>query len=527
MKVLVSDNLSETGISILRKAGLTVDVKVGMSPEELTSVIGEYHGIVIRSATKLTADVIEAARNLKVIGRAGSGLDNVDKAAATKKGIVVMNTPGGNTITTAEHTIALMFSLARKVPQATASMKAGLWEKKKFKGVELFNKTLGVVGLGQIGSQVAKRARCLEMNVIAYDPFLSEDTAEAMGIRKVSLEEIFRTADFITVHSPLTGETRNLINKETIKLMKPTVRIINCARGGIVNEGDLAEALESGRVAGAALDVFEEEPAPEDSPLLRLEDNVVLTPHLGASTDEAQENVAVAVAEQIVDYLQAGTIRNAVNFPSVPADQVPHLRPYLKLAEGLGSFAAQLIEGGITEVTLEYRGEAAELTTEPVTMAAVKGLLTPILESTVNFVNAPIIARERGIEVKETKSADAGDYQSVLTLRVRVKKEEHSFSGTLFSRRDPRIIMVDNFPVEIIPEGTILVIHNQDKPGVIGGTGSVLASHGVNIAWMHFGRESAGGLAMSVVCVDTAVGDKELKEIRNLPNILSVKQIYL
>jgi D-3-phosphoglycerate dehydrogenase len=526
MKVLVSDNLSEKGVEILKKGGLDVDVKVGMSPDELKDCIGQYHGIVIRSATKLTEDVIEKAENLKVIGRAGSGLDNVDKVAATKKGIVVMNTPGGNTITTAEHTIALMVSLARNVPQATMSMKGGKWEKKKFKGVELFNKTLGIVGLGQIGGQVAKKARGLEMNVIAFDPFLSKEKADDMGIKMGTVEEIFEQADFITFHTPLTAETRNLVNKDSIQKMKPTVRLINCARGGIINEADLAEAIKSGRIAGAALDVFETEPVPEGYPLMEV-DNVICTPHLGASTDEAQVNVAVAVAEQIVDYLKNGTIRNAVNFPSIPQDQVPTLQPYITLAERLGSFAAQVFEGGIDEVSLEFRGEASDINPEPVTIAALKGLLTPILEETVNYVNAPIIAKERGIEVKETKSRDAGEYHTMLTLRVKAGKNERSFSGTLFGRKEPRIVLVDQFPVEIIPEGTILVMANNDKPGVIGNIGSFLGEHDINIAWMHFGRESAGGQAISVVCIDKAVSDEQLAAIRKMPNIISARQVYL
>lgn len=525
MKVLVSDNLSEKGVSILKKAGLHVDVKTGMSPEELKSVIGEYNGIVIRSATKLTADVLNAAANLKVIGRAGSGLDNVDKAAASKKGIVVMNTPGGNTITTAEHTVSLMLSLARLIPQATASMREGKWEKKKFTGVELFNKTLGVVGIGAIGSEVAKRAQGLEMNVIAYDPFLSDEKARAIGVEKVSLEELFRRSDFITFHTPLTQETRNIVNRETIKLMKDGVRIINCARGGIVNEKDLYEALESGKVAGAALDVFEKEP-PEDYSLAK-HPRVICTPHLGAATGEAQENVAVAVAEQIVDYLLQGTIRNAVNFPSIPPDQLPTLSPYISLAERLGSFASQVSEGGITEVSVEYRGEAAELNTEPVTIAALKGLLTPILEETVNFVNAPLIAKERGIEVKEVKSASAGDYQMIIVLRIRAGGAERSVSGTLFHRRVPRIVEVDGFPVEIIPEGTLLLMFNNDKPGVIGSIGTYLGKKGINIARMHFGRETAGGRAISVVSIDAPVTQEQAEEIRKLPNILSVRQVFL
>ncbi|MBA3060585.1 MAG: phosphoglycerate dehydrogenase [Nitrospirae bacterium] len=525
MKVLVSDKISDKGVEILKKAGLDVDVKTGMKPDELKACIGEYHGLVIRSATRVTAEIIEAAKNLKVIGRAGSGLDNVDKAAASKKGIVVMNTPEGNTITTAEHSIALLFSLARMVPQATTSMKAGQWEKEKFMGVELFNKTLGIIGLGSIGNQVAKKAQGLEMVVIAYDPFLSDDRAKALGIEKVSLDELFSRSDFITIHTPLTPETKNLINSETIGKMKNEVRIINCARGGIINEKDLYEALKSGRVAGAALDVFEKEP-PEDFSLIGL-DNVICTPHLGAATEEAQENVAIAVAEQIADYLVRGTIRNAVNFPSIPADQVARLQPYLNLAEKLGSFAAQVFEGGITGVTIEYMGDASELNTAPVTIAALKGLLTPILEETVNFVNAPFIAKERGIEVKETKTANAGDYQSMLALRIKAKDKERYFAGTLFSKKDPRIVQIDNFAVEIAPEGIMLFIYNMDKPGVIGNLGSFFGKNNINIARMHFGRESAGGTAISVISIDSPVTSRHLDEIRKMPNILSVKVLNL
>ena len=526
MKVLVSDKISDKGVEILKKAGLKVDVKTGMKPDELKACIAEYHGLVIRSATKVTADIIDAAKNLKVIGRAGSGLDNVDKAAASKKGIVVMNTPGGNTITTAEHTIAMLFALARMIPQATASMKAGQWEKKKFMGVELFNKTLGIVGLGNIGNQVAKKAQGLEMMVIAYDPFLSEDRAKALGIEKVELPGLFSRADFITIHTPMTPETKNLINAETIRKMKDGVRIINCARGGIVNEKDLYEALKSGKVAGAALDVFEKEPAGPDNPLLGL-DNVICTPHLGAATEEAQENVAIAVAEQIADYLVRGTIRNAVNFPSIPADQVARLQPYLSLAEKLGSFAAQVFEGGITGVTIEYLGEAAELNTAPVTIAALKGLLTPILEETVNFVNAPFIAKERGIEVKETKSDNAGDYQSILALRIKTKEKERYFAGTLFSKKDPRIVRIDNFAVEIVPEGIMLMIYNNDKPGVIGNLGSFFGKNNINIARMYFGRESAGGMAISVMSIDSPITPGNMEEIKKMPNVLSAKLLNL
>jgi D-3-phosphoglycerate dehydrogenase len=525
LKILISDNISKKCIDILKKSGLDVTVKTGMKPAELKACIGEYHGIILRSATKLTSDIIDAASNLKVIGRAGSGLDNVDKTAATKKGIVVMNTPGGNTITTAEHTFALLVSLSRKIPQATMSMREGKWEKKKFLGVELFHKTLGIIGIGNIGGQVAKRAQGFEMNVIAYDPFLSEEKAQEMGVEKVELHDVFKRSDFITIHTPLTAETKNIINKKTLAEMKRGVRIINCARGGIINEKDLYEALVEGKVAGAALDVVEKEPA-ENNPLLTL-DNVVSTPHLGASTKEAQENVAIAVAEQVADYLINGTIRNAVNFPSIPSDQVSRLRPYIDLAEKLGSFASQLFEGGITEISVEYQGDASEINTEPVTMAAIKGFFTPILEETVNFINAPVIAKERGIEVKETKSADAGDYQNMVSIRLKADGTERYIAGTLFSKKDPRIVFIDTFKVEIVPFGELLFIYNNDKPGVIGNIGMLLSKNNINIARMHFGRETPGGTAISVVTIDTPATPQIIEDIKRLPNILSIKQISL
>jgi D-3-phosphoglycerate dehydrogenase len=525
MKVLVSDTLSLNGIEILKRAALEVDVKTGMPPEDLRQCIGAYHGLIIRSATKVTPEIVEAATNLKVIGRAGSGLDNVDKGSATKKGIVVMNTPGGNTITTAEHTIALMFAMVRQIPQATASMKAGKWEKKRFMGMELYNKTLGIIGIGNIGKQVAKRAMALDMIVIGYDPYLSEENAKEMGIEKVDLPGLFARSDIITIHTPITAETRNLINKKTIGMMKDGVRIINSARGGIVNEADLYEALKGGKVATAALDVFEKEPT-ENNPLLTL-DNVVCTPHLGAATEEAQENVAIAIAEQVVDYLVHGVIRHAVNFPSIPADQVLKVKPYLNLAEILGVFASQVFEGAVTEITTEYRGEASEIATAPVNVALLKGFLTPILEETVNYVNAPVIAKERGIKLKEMKSSDAGDYQSMIALKVRFDGKENCLAGTLFNRKDPRIVKIHDFDVEIIPEGNMLLLFNNDKPGVIGNIGSCLGRHGINIARMHFGREAPGGLAISVVNIDSPVTPQQLEEVKGLPNILSVKVVNL
>jgi D-3-phosphoglycerate dehydrogenase len=525
MKVLISDNLSPVGVEILKKAGLEVDARSKTSVEEIEKIINEYDGLIIRSATKVTAGLLEKAVKLKVVGRAGSGLDNVEIPAATKKGVVVMNTPGGNTITTAEHTIGMIFACARMIPQAYASLKAGKWEKKKFEGVELYSKTLGVIGTGAIGGVVASRAVGLGMKVLAYDPFISPEKAKSLGIELADLETIYKKADFITVHTPKTKETANLINKDTIAKMKDGVRIINCARGGIVNEGDLYEALKSGKVAAAAFDVFEKEP-PENHPLLSL-DNFIATPHLGASTREAQENVAVAVAEQVVDYLIAGTVRNAVNVPSVPSDQLPMLSPYINLAERMGLFKAQLIEGGLTQVTVEYSGEVSNLKLEPITLAALKGLLTPILNENVNYVNAPLIAKDRGIEVKVSRSSDTTEYTSLITIRVKAGGKDLSVTGTLNSKKEPRIIQVDNFPMETVPEGDMLVLMNNDKPGVIGGIGMLMGQNGINIARMQFGREKQGGLAMSVVSIDSPVSETVMAKIKQLPNVLSVKQIRI
>ncbi len=525
MKVLISDNLSTRGVDILKKAGLEVEFRSKTSVEEIEKMIGDYDALIIRSATKVTAGLLEKATKLKVIGRAGSGLDNVDIPAATKKGVVVMNTPGGNTVTTAEHTIGMIFASARMIPQAYSSMKAGKWEKKKFEGVELFDKTLGIIGLGAIGGVVANRCTALGMKILAFDPFISTEKAKQLGIELADLETIYRRSDFITLHTPKTKETAGLINKDTIAKMKDGVRIINCARGGIVNEADLYEALKSGKVAGAAFDVFEKEP-PENHPLMTL-DNFIATPHLGASTLEAQENVATAVAEQIVDYLIAGTVRNAVNVPSVPADQLPSLSPYINLAERMGLFTAQVIEGGLTQVTVEYRGDVSNLKLEPVTLAALKGLLTPIVQENVNYVNAPLIAKDRGIEVKVSTSGDTSEYTSLITIKVKAGAKEVSVSGTLNSKKEPRIIQVDDFPMETVPEGDMLVLMNNDKPGVIGGIGMLMGQSGVNIARMQFGREKQGGLAMSIVSVDSPISDELMGKVRKLPNVLSAKQVRI
>lgn len=526
MRVLVSDSLSEKGIEILKSSGMSVDVNTKLSKDELLKVIGDYDGLVVRSATKVTAEVLNAAKNLKVVGRAGAGLDNIDVVASTKKGVVVMNTPGGNTITTAEHSISMLLSMLRMIPQATASMKSGKWEKSKFTGTEFYNKTLGIVGMGRVGSHVAKLGQGLMMSVLAYDPYLSPENAQKMGVELVTLADIYKRSDFITVHSPLTPETRNLINSEAISQMKNGVVLVNCARGGIVDEDALYEALKSRKIAAAAFDVFVQEPVDPSNPLLTL-DNFIATPHLGASTTEAQENVALAIAEQMVDYLTKGIIRNAANFPSVPPDVLQRLQPYISLAEKLGAFQSSICEGGIEKVSIEYRGKVAELSVAPLTIAALKGLLTPILEDTVNYVNAPSIAQERGITIEESKNKDAGDYISLITLTVSTKSATNTAKGALFSRRDPRIIELNGFPLEVVPEGYMLVLTNVDKPGVVGNMGTLLGQHEINIARMQFGRDIPGGKVVSVISIDSPASEELLDKIRKFPNVLSVKQIKL
>jgi D-3-phosphoglycerate dehydrogenase len=526
MKILVSDSLSKQGIELFHKAGFEVDVNTKLAKEELLKIIKNYDVLVIRSGTKVTAEVIAAADRLKVIGRAGSGLDNVDTHAATRRGIVVMNTPGGNTVTTAEHTMAMICAMTRRIPQANASTKAGKWEKEKFMGVELYNKTLGVVGMGQIGGYLTKLAQGVGMNVIGYDPYLAEERARKMGVEVVDLPELYRRADVISVHTPLTPETRSLINRQAIEQMKAGVMIVNCARGGIINEGDLYEALKRKRVAAAAFDVFEEEPVKPDHPLLTL-DNFICTPHIGASTGEAQENVAIGIAEQIVDYFTKGLARGAVNIPSVPPELLPRLQPYLTLAEKLGRLQAQVYEGGLERVTVEYNGDVAGLTVVPLTIAVLKGLFTPILEDAVNFVNAPVIAKERGIEVKEVKSSDAGDFTSVIRVRVEAGKKGHGVAGTLFNRKDPRVIEIDSFQVEVIPEGHMILILNVDRPGVIGAVGQVLGEHNINIARMQCSREERGGHALLIIGLDAPLPAGVLDTLGRGNNILSVKLVDL
>ena len=525
-RVLISDTLSVEGVEIFKKTpGIEVDVMTNLTPDELKGVIKEYDGLVIRSATKVTKEIIEHANNLKIVGRAGSGLDNVDIPAASKRGIVVMNTPGGNTITTAEHAIALMVSLARKIPQATASMKGGKWEKSKFMGNELFNKKLGVVGIGQVGAVVADRAQGLKMHVIAYDPFISPEAAEKLGVTLVTLDELVKSANFITVHTPLTKETRGIINAAAFEKMKKGVFIINCARGGIINEKDLLAALQSGKVAGAALDVFEEEPT-KNADLVN-HPNVICTPHLGASTDEAQVNVAIAIAEQMAAYLTTGEINNAVNFPSISAELLNVIEPYIDLAEKLGKFHAQIVQGGIQEVKIEYSGKILSYNVAPLTIALLKGLLAPIVGESVNFINAPILAKERGIGVIEAKSSEVKDYTSLISLTIKTTLEETTTAGALFGLKDPRIVRIKQFVLDVVPEGHMLVVYNQDRPGVIGNIGNTLGSNKVNIARLHLSREQMDKQALVVLSADGPIPGEVITKLQNLPHVTSVTDLEM
>ncbi len=521
-RILIADKLSPKALEIFEQRGLTADVRPGLSPAELLACIGDYDGLAVRSATKATAEILAAAPNLKVVGRAGIGVDNIDVAAATARGIVVMNTPFGNAITTAEHAIALITSLVRDIPAASASTKAGKWEKSRFMGTELTGKTLGIIGCGTIGSIVADRAHGLKMKVIAYDPYLSQERAQNLGLEKVTLEALLPRADIITLHTPLTDQTRHIIDAAALAQTKPGVRLVNCARGGLIVEADLLAAMQAGHVAGAALDVFEVEPARE-SPLFGL-DNVICTPHLGASTTEAQVNVAIQIAEQMSDYLLTGAVVNALNSASVTAEEAPKLRPYLALAEQLGSFAGQLTETGLLAVTIEYEGHAAELNTKPMTAAALKGLLTPLLDS-VNMVSAPVLAAERGIEVSEVKHARACDYQSLIRLSVTTDKQTRGVAGTLFAGDKPRIVDVKGIPLEAALGRHMLYVNNNDKPGLIGHLGSILAAAEINIASFHLGRNVAGGAAIALVEIDQLASPDVMKQVCALPHVVQCKAL--
>ncbi len=521
MKVLVSDNLGEIGIQMFQEAeGIEVDVKTGLAPEELKAIIGDYDALAIRSATKVTEELLDAAPKLKVVGRAGIGLDNVDIPAATKRGVVVMNTPTGNVVTTAEHAIAMMLSLTRNIPEGTASLKSGRWDKKLLQGRELYKKTLGLIGYGKIGSIVADRARGLKMRVVIYDPFVTPDKIENDGFEAVTLEELYKQSDYITIHVPKLKTTANLVNKDAFEQMKTGVMIINCARGGIINEADLHEAITAGKVAGAALDVFETEP-PGDNPLLSL-DRVICTPHLGASTKEAQTNVAVMVAQQIIDYLTSGTIVNAVNVPSVTGEVLEKVGPYIKLAEQLGLLQAQLIGGGVKEVAVEYYGDFKGIDLSPVTTALLKGLLTPMVNEVVNFVNAHVLANQRGIKVSESTIASHEEYTYLITARVVTTEGESVVSGTIFGKEDTRVVRINTFRLEMIPLGHMALIHNLDIPGSIGEIGTTLGKHKINIARMQVGQEEGGERNIIFLCTDTPIPADVVEELRTLNTVKSV-----
>ena len=524
-RVLISDALSDTAVNVFRERGVEVEFQpeLGADKEELQRLVGEFDGLAIRSATKVTPKVIAAANGrLRVIGRAGIGVDNVDIAAATAAGIIVMNTPFGNSITTAEHAIAMLFACARQIPAADQSTQAGKWEKSRFMGAEITGKVLGVIGCGNIGSVVASRALGLQMRVIAYDPFLSEERAAELGVEKVELDALFRRADFITLHTPLTDKTRNIIDATAIARMKDGVRIINCARGGLVAEEALRAALDSGKVAGAAIDVFVEEPARTN--VLFGAPNVVCTPHLGASTSEAQENVAVQIAEQMADYLTTGAVRNALNMPSITAEEAPRLTPFVRLAEQLGSFAGQLTESGVNAIRVEYEGAVAEMNVRALTAAALAGFLQPVLQ-TVNMVSAPAFARERGIQVEETRRGQAGAYESYIRLTVVTERQERSVAGTVFSNGKPRIIQIKGINMEAELGPHMLYITNRDKPGFIGRLGTLLGARGHNIATFHLGRKEAGGDAIALVEIDGDVPDDTLSSILALEGVVQARHL--
>ncbi|MGD9014755.1 MAG: phosphoglycerate dehydrogenase [Candidatus Omnitrophota bacterium] len=527
MKILVSDKLAPEGLSIIQAVKeFVVDVKTDLKPEELKKIIKDYNAIIVRSATKVTGEVIQAASNLRVIGRAGVGLDNVDLATATEKGIVVMNAPAGNTISTCEHTMSMLLALARNIPQANASVKRGEWKRSKFMGSELYKKTLGIIGLGRIGAEVAKRALSFGLKVIAFDPYLSNEIGKGLGVEMVELPILLKSSDFITVHTPLTENTRHIISDKEFALMKDGVWVINCARGGIIDEQALIKAVRQGKVACASLDVYEKEPPSSDYELLKFE-NIITTPHLGASTEEAQVNVAVEIAECVRDYLLGQGIRNAVNYPQIEPEVYKILAPYINLAERLGNFSSQLTEGKPKIVSIRYSGGIAEQDVAPITMALIKGFLAPILEETVNFVNARSLAEARGIKIKETRLSSEEEFVNLISVKIDTDKASRKIWATLSPNRQPRIVKIDDFYVEISPYGCLIIIKNLDKPGIIGNLGTLLGKQNINIASMTFGRKEPGGEAISVLNVDTCPSADLLEKIKNIDNILTVKLIKL
>jgi len=526
IRVLISDPMTKEGLRIFEsEKGIKVDVKEKISPDQLKEIIKGYDAIIVRSATKVTKEVIEAADKLRVIGRAGVGLDNVDVEAASKKGVIVLNAPAGNTISTAEHAMALILSLSRNIAQADRSIKNGEWDRKKFMGVELYGKVLGIIGMGRIGTEVAKRALSFQMKVIAYDPFLSAQKAKQTGVELSDLANLLKISDYITVHTPLTDETHHLISDAQFKLMKTGVRLVNCARGGIIDEAALAKALEGGKVAGCALDVFEKEP-PKDFTLAKMA-NVVATPHIGASTEEAQVSVSIDIAEIVLDVLLNRCVRNAVNMPCIDTELLKVLQPYINLAEKLGLLGTQLVEGHIRQVTIKYIGDITNYDTTSLTIAVMKGMLTPILQETVNFVNAPMIAKERGIKILETKTAEIENFANLINVEIETDKTKLEIGGTLFAKTGPRVMKIGNFYVEAVPSGYMLVISNKDAPGIIGQIGTLLGNNKINIAGMSFGREKPGGNSISVLNVDSVVPKEVLAQIKSANNINDVKLVKL
>src|SRR5215204_5386592 len=529
MKIFVADDVSESGLQPLREAAFNVEKRTGLSKEELAGALKDCEGLIVRSETKVTADLLDSAGSLRVIGRAGVGVDNIDVTAATMRGMVVMNAPDGNTITTAEHTIALLISLARSIPQANSSLKSGRWERKKFIGVELQGKTLGIVGLGRIGRVVASRARAMGMVIVAYDPFIAQEQARDLEIELAPLDDVYARADFLTVHTPLTAETRGLIDRDVIAKMKPGARIINCARGGLVDETALYEALTNGSIAGAALDVFSEEPPPAGHKLLQL-DQVIVTPHLGASTKEAQEGVAFTVAEQMRDYLLTGALRGAVNVPAIGIKEFNLVQPYVALADSLGRFQAQLVDKAVSEVRIEFAGEIVDMDAAPVTRAFLAGLLRDV-SARVNVVNAFLIAEERGIKVTTTYIRSGGEMAPAIRTEISAGQATRSLAGTLFGygeqRREGRITEIDGFYLEATPRGHMLVTRNHDVPGVIGGIGTILGEGGVNISRFHLGRRERGGEAMAVIEVDAPLNKETLQSLRSLEQVISAQPIEL
>ncbi|HWP42378.1 MAG TPA: phosphoglycerate dehydrogenase [Blastocatellia bacterium] len=526
MRILVCDGLEKTGVEILRAAaGISVDERSSISEGELAEIIAGYEGLIVRSKTKVTAELIARASQLRVIGRAGTGVDNIDVGAATRRGIVVMNAAAGNTVTTAEHTLSMLMSLARQIPQAAASTKAGRWEKNRFLGVELRGKTLGIIGLGRIGSAVAERARSFEMEIVAHDPYFTHEASREIGIDMVPLDDLLARSDFITLHTPLTEDTRKMIDRTALEKMKRGVRIINCARGGLIDEQALAEAIISGRVAGAALDVFEREPVEPDNPLLAL-DQVIATPHLGASTQEAQLGVATMIAEQVLDFLKQGTIRGAVNMPAVSAELLAAIGPYITLGEKIGLFQGQVFGHDLREVSIEYSGEVAEHDVKPITQAVLAGLLGPVIER-VNMVNAAIVAEERGIKVVQSLSRRARDFASMVSVRAVTSHRESEVAGALFGRRDARIVRINGFNLEAIPRGHMLYLFNRDVPGVLGRIATFIGNQGVNIGRLYLGRKKIGESALALIQVDQPLSEEALEGLAALPDVISVQQVRL